>query len=90
MKYSELTDAVASALDIPKAKAPATIKAIFDIISGELAGGNEVNVAGFGKFAIKNSPARNGRNPSTGESIQIAASKKAVFKASLELKNSIQ
>ncbi|HVF79169.1 MAG TPA: HU family DNA-binding protein, partial [Solirubrobacteraceae bacterium] len=62
------------------------VDATFDAIASELAGGGEVAVAGFGKFSVSDRSAREGRNPATGETIQIAASKAAKFSAAAALK----
>lgn len=62
------------------------VEAIFDAISNELANGGEISISGFGKFSVSNRAARQGRNPATGETIQIAASKGAKFSAASALK----
>lgn len=56
---------------------------------GELAKGEDVSVPGFGKFAVKDRPERQGRNPATGETMTIAASRKLSFTAAKELKNKL-
>jgi integration host factor subunit beta len=60
--------------------------AIFEGMSGALAAGERVEVRGFGSFEAKETKARTGRNPATGKSIEIPASRKATFRASKELK----
>ena len=62
------------------------VEAIFDAIANELANGGEISVSGFGKFSVSDRAARQGRNPATGETIQIAASKGAKFSAASALK----
>jgi DNA-binding protein HU-beta len=62
---------------------------VFEAIASELANGGEVAVSGFGKFAVSNRSAREGRNPATGETIQIAASKAAKFSAASALKKQL-
>jgi DNA-binding protein HU-beta len=59
---------------------------VFDTISSQLASGSEVSIAGFGKFGVSNRAARTGRNPATGATIQIRASKAAKFSAASALK----
>jgi DNA-binding protein HU-beta len=62
------------------------VETAIDVISDELAGGGEVALAGFGKFSVSHRAARQGRNPSTGQPIQIGASKAAKFSAASALK----
>ncbi len=67
-------------------------KAVDDIIAAIVAAaskGDEVSLAGFGKFKVKDSPARDGRNPSTGETIKIAASKKLTFTPAKAVKDAL-
>lgn len=87
MNNSDLIDSVAGITGSTKADAKKHIDAVVSAISTSLAAGNEVALNGFGKFKIKDSPAREGRNPATGESIQIAASKNVKFAASKTLKD---
>lgn len=63
-----------------------TLNAVLDVMVEELASGGAVNITGFGKFAVKPTAARPGRNPKTGEPITIPAGKKVVFKVGAELK----
>ena len=65
------------------------VDSIFEAIASELANGGEVAVSGFGKFSVSNRSAREGRNPATGETIQIAASKAAKFSAASALKKQL-
>lgn len=65
------------------------VEAIFDAISSELSNGGEVAIAGFGKFSVSERAAREGRNPATGETIQIKASKGAKFSAASALKQKL-
>lgn len=87
MNNSELIDAVASSTGSTKTDAKKNVDAVIAAISNALVSGNEVSLNGFGKFKIKDSPAREGRNPATGETIQIAASKNVKFAASKTLKD---
>jgi DNA-binding protein HU-beta len=81
MNKTELIDAVASAADLSKASAARAVDAVTDAILAALAKGDNVALAGFGTFAVKDRAARQGRNPRTGETIEIAASRSVAFKA---------
>lgn len=87
MNHAELTDGVAALLDVSKADAKKAVDAVFAAITDAAANGEEVSVNGFGKFKVKESAAREGRNPSTGATIQIAASKKLSFGAAKAVKD---
>lgn len=87
MNHAELSDSVAAALGLSKADAKKAVDAVFAAISDAAAQGDEVSVNGFGKFKVKASPAREGRNPATGAAIQIAASKKLTFGAAKAVKD---
>ena len=89
MTKQELAQKVASETDLSGSQAKAAVDAPFDAIAAELASGGEVSVAGFGKFSVSERAAREGRNPATGEPLQIAASKAARFSASSALKKSL-
>ena len=65
------------------------VEAIFDAIANEVANGGEVSISGFGKFSVSNRAARQGRNPATGETIQISASRGAKFSAASALKQKL-
>jgi DNA-binding protein HU-beta len=79
MNNSDLADAIAAAHDINKGDARKLVDAVFSAIADAAAKGDEISLNGFGKFKVKDTPAREGRNPSTGATIQIAASKKLTF-----------
>jgi DNA-binding protein HU-beta len=79
MNNSDLADGIAAANGITKADARKIVDGVFAAIADAAAKGEEVSLNGFGKFKVKDSPAREGRNPSTGATIQIAASKKLGF-----------
>lgn len=87
MNKTELITAVAERLGVTKKDTGAAIEAIVEVITESLANGDEVNIAGFGKFSVVERPEREGRNPQSGETITIAASKAPKFKASSTLKN---
>ena len=86
MNRKELVDHIAEKADINKKEADAALKAIIDGITTTLADGDDVTLVGFGTFKITHRAARQGRNPKTGEVIQISASKSPTFKAGKELK----
>ena len=70
--------------------AKASVQLVLDTNQAELAKGNVVNLNGFGKFEVKDTEARTGRNPSSGEALEIAASKRLSFKTSTALKAAIK
>jgi DNA-binding protein HU-beta len=86
MTKNELAEQVASRTGLAGSQARQALDAAIDSISDELAAGGEVALAGFGKFSVSQRAARQGRNPSTGQTIQIAASKAAKFSAASALK----
>ncbi len=89
MKKSEMIEALANATGLTKADSERAFNGVFDLLKGELAKGNNVSVSGFGTFRISERAAREGRNPATGETIKIAASKNVSFKAGKDLKESV-
>jgi len=90
MNLADLVDKVAAAdAKLTKAQAKELIDGVFAAIRDAAVGGEEVALAGFGKFKVQAKPARTGRNPSTGAAIQIAASKKVVFQPAKALKDSV-
>ena len=89
MNMGELAKGVAGATGTSEAEAKAAIAAVFEQIADAAAKGEEVSIAGFGKFAVKDRPERQGRNPSTGEAITIAASKKVSFAPAKGLKDKL-
>ena len=86
MKKSEMIEALANQTGLTKADVEKVFNGTFDLFKSELEKGNNVSVAGFGTFKITERSAREGRNPQTGETIQIAASKNVSFKAGSALK----
>lgn len=86
---SELIDAIAASADIPKAAAGRALDATLESISGALQGGDSVALVGFGTFGVKERAARTGRNPQTGQPIQIAAATLPTFKPGKALKDSV-
>jgi DNA-binding protein HU-beta len=95
MNKTEMAEKLAGQTDISRAKAIEVIDAIFSTESGhgiiavELDADRDVSIAGFGKFESRKRGAREGRNPATGETIQIAAKKVAAFKAAKGLKDRV-
>jgi DNA-binding protein HU-beta len=89
MNNADLAVAVAVAHGVSQKDAKTYVDTIVQNISQALGRSDEVNLAGFGKFKVKDQPARQGRNPATGETIQIAASKKASFSPAKALKDSL-
>lgn len=79
---SDLVNAIAETTAKSRREVDEIISAALQIIKEETAGGRSVNLNGFGKFAVKERAARMGRNPATGEPIQIAASRSLNFKPS--------
>ncbi|MCH9745656.1 MAG: HU family DNA-binding protein [Proteobacteria bacterium] len=89
MNKSELIDAIASAANISKADAGRALNATTDAITGAMSSGDSVQLTGFGSFVVRDRAARTGRNPQTGATIQIKASKVAAFKAGKALKDAV-
>lgn len=89
MNKSELIDAVAESADLSKAAAARAIDAVTDAVTGALKAGDSVSLVGFGSFNVKSRPARTGRNPQTGATINIAAAKVPSFKAGKALKDAV-
>ena len=89
MNKSELTDLVANAADLSKASAARAVDAVVDAITAALKKGDQVSVVGFGTFLVRERGARSGRNPRTGETINIGASKVPAFKPGKALKDAL-
>jgi DNA-binding protein HU-beta len=89
MNKSELVEAVAAATDSGKSSAAASVEAVLDSITSALRQGDKVALTGFGTFEVRNRAARTGRNPQTGETIQVKASKAPAFKAGKALKDAV-
>ncbi len=89
MNKTELVDAVAESADLSKASAARAVDAALAAISGSLAQGDQVALIGFGTFLVRDRAARTGRNPRTGESIEIAAAKIPAFKPGKALKDAV-
>ncbi len=89
MKKAELVEAVAEKAGLTKADATRAIDATFETIKGVLVNGDKITVSGFGTFSVGERAARDGRNPQTGETVHIKASKSAKFKAASALKEAL-
>ncbi len=89
MNKSELIDAIAASADIPKAAAGRALDAMIDSVTESLKKGDQVVLVGFGTFSVKDRAARTGRNPQTGQPIEIAAAKIPSFKAGKALKDAL-
>jgi len=87
MNTTELVAKIAEAHGVTKAQAKSIVEDIFKDIVDAAAGGAEVSLQGFGKFKVKATPEREGRNPASGEKIKIAASKKLAFSAAKSVKD---
>tara|TARA_B100000927_G_scaffold153544_1_gene123736 strand:+ start:4 stop:276 length:273 start_codon:yes stop_codon:yes gene_type:complete len=89
MNKAEFISAVSEAAGSSKSEATAHVEAMINVVTNALKGDNEVALVGFGTFKAKKRDARTGRNPRTGESIQIAASTVPSFKAGKALKDAL-
>ncbi len=89
MNKNDLVASVAEATGLSKQDAAKAIDAVFDAITGALKDGDEVRLVGFGTFAVSERAASEGRNPRTGEKIQISASKQPKFKAGKGLRDAV-
>ena len=87
---AELIERVAGKTDLTKKEVTATVDALFEVIQEALQDGEKVQVIGFGNFEVRDRAARKGRNPQTGEEIQIAASKVPAFKPGKALKDAVK
>ncbi len=89
MNKNDLVAAVADSAGLSKADSAKAVDAVFDSITSSLKGGDEVRLVGFGTFSVANRAASEGRNPRTGETIKIPASKQPKFKAGKGLKDAV-
>ena len=89
MNKAELSARVAARTSMSRRCVDAAVSAVFSTIADALAGGETVRIAGFGTFSTRSRPARQGRNPRTGESIAIAASHAPSFKAGKTLRDTV-
>lgn len=89
MNKGELIEAVAAAADLTKADATKAVEAFVDTVTRALKKGDQVAIVGFGSFSVKSRAARQGRNPKTGATIDIPASRVPGFKAGKALKDAV-
>ena len=89
MNKNDLVSAVASSTGMSKADSAKAVEGVFGAISGALSSGGDVRIVGFGTFSVVNRKATTGRNPRTGQAIQIPASKQPKFKAGKGLKDAV-
>ncbi|MCW1384270.1 MULTISPECIES: HU family DNA-binding protein [Novosphingobium] len=89
MNTADLAEAVANGHGLTKTDARKIVDAVFEAIADAAAKGDEISLNAFGKFKIKDTPAREGRNPSTGATIQIAAARKLTFAPAKAVKDKI-
>ena len=89
MNKSQLIDKIADGAEISKAAAGRALDSFIDAVSDALKEGDQVALVGFGTFAVRERAARTGRNPQTGQTIEIAAAKVPAFKAGKALKDAV-
>lgn len=90
MNKADIIDKVSGVLGTTKADAERAMECVIDSIVSSLKSGDEVSIAGLGIFSTKARPAREGRNPRTGETIRIAASRTAKFRPAKALKDAVK
>ncbi|MBU8905364.1 HU family DNA-binding protein [Desertibacillus haloalkaliphilus] len=90
MNKTDLVNEVSEKTELAKKDATNAVNAVFESITDALAKGDNVQLIGFGTFEVRERSARKGRNPQTGEEIEIAASKTPAFKAGKQLKDSVK
>jgi len=86
---NEIAEKIAGEHGLTKARAKAVVDTVFKQIADAATSGAETSIAGFGKFKVKETPEREGRNPSTGATIKIAASKKLTFTPAKAVKDAL-
>ncbi|THE13764.1 HU family DNA-binding protein [Bacillus timonensis] len=89
MNKTELVSAVAESAELSKKDATKAVDAVFEAVQNALSNGDKVQLIGFGNFEVRERAARKGRNPQTGEEIEIAASKVPAFKPGKALKDAV-
>ena len=89
MNKTDLVEVVALKTELSKKDSEKAVKAVFEAIEEALVAGDKVQLVGFGTYAVKERAAREGRNPKTGESMTIAASKVPAFTAGKALKDAV-
>ena len=89
MNKTELVAAIVEKTELSKKEAEKAVKAFTEVVADELKKGEKIQLVGFGTFEVADRPAREGRNPKTGETMTIAASKTPKFKAGKALKDMV-
>lgn len=89
MNTTDLAEQIAAGHGLTKSDAKKIVEGVIAVISDAAVKGEEVSLPGFGKFKVKDSPAREGRNPANGQTIQIAASRKLGFAPAKALKDKL-
>lgn len=89
MKKSDLVDAISGKVNLPKGQIQQMVDDVFDLIADGLAKGEKIDLRGFGTFSVRESAARTGRNPQTGQPIPIPARRVPGFKPGKELKEKV-
>lgn len=89
MNKAELVAAIAEKAELSKKDSEKALKAFVDVVTDELIKGEKIQLVGFGTFEVSERPAREGRNPQTGKTMTIAASKAPKFKAGKALKDAV-
>ncbi len=89
MNKGEFVAAIAESADMTKADAERAVEAVFNVVKKALKSGDSISLVGFGTFTVRKRAARTGRNPRTGDTIKIKASKVPAFKAGKALKDAI-
>lgn len=89
MNNTDIAEKIAADNGLTKTDAKKIVDGVFAAIADAASKGEEVSISGFGKFKVKESPAREGRNPANGQTIQIAASKKLGFSAAKAVKDKL-
>ncbi len=89
MTKADLIESSARKVELPKQSVEEIINGLFDDITAALKNEDKINISGFGTFSVSHRKARTGRNPKTGETIQIASSRAAKFKAGKALKEAL-
>lgn len=87
MNSNDLAERISGTVNVSKADARKIVDAVFSALADAAHKGEEVSINGFGKFKVKESPARDGRNPATGEAMKIAASRKLGFSSAKAIKD---
>ena len=86
---TEIANKIAAEQSLTKSQAKAIVESVFKQIAEDARAGTETSIPGFGKFKVKDTPAREGRNPATGAAIKIAASKKLAFAPAKALRDAL-